>query len=159
MRCRVLNKGYKTGMVRLTFILLSTYGTSLALTRPSLQCYIGVQYIPRVRLLYSFTRCRLVPHLGNLSVGPCEYHPLRLNQKTRLRRRVLSSGEGGIRTLGGHEAHNGFRDRPIQPLWHLPRRGHMTSFSCHVIRMAAGIITEILTLRLCSARKGCTKRL
>ena len=31
------------------------------------------------------------------------------------------SGEGGIRTLGGHKAHNGFRDRPIQPLWHLPR--------------------------------------
>ncbi len=29
------------------------------------------------------------------------------------------SGEGGIRTLGGHEDHNGFRDRPIQPLWHL----------------------------------------
>ena len=28
-------------------------------------------------------------------------------------------GEGGIRTHGGHEDHNGFRDRPIQPLWHL----------------------------------------
>ena len=29
------------------------------------------------------------------------------------------SGEGGIRTHGGPEGHNGFRDRPIQPLWHL----------------------------------------
>ncbi len=28
-------------------------------------------------------------------------------------------GEGGIRTHGGHKDHNGFRDRPIQPLWHL----------------------------------------
>ena len=27
-------------------------------------------------------------------------------------------GEGGIRTLGGLSL-NGFRDRPIQPLWHL----------------------------------------
>ena len=30
-----------------------------------------------------------------------------------------SSGEGGIRTHGGHRAHNGFRDRPNRPLWHL----------------------------------------
>ena len=29
------------------------------------------------------------------------------------------SGEGGIRTHGGDRPHNGFRDRPIQPLWHL----------------------------------------
>ena len=29
------------------------------------------------------------------------------------------SGEGGIRTLGGPKDHNGFRDRPIRPLWHL----------------------------------------
>ena len=28
-------------------------------------------------------------------------------------------GEGGIRTHGGYETHNGFRDRPIRPLWHL----------------------------------------
>ena len=28
-------------------------------------------------------------------------------------------GEGGIRTHGGDEPHNGFRDRPIRPLWHL----------------------------------------
>ena len=40
--------------------------------------------------------------------------------KTRPQGRAFSGGEGGIRTLGGHEAHNGFRDRPIQPLWHLP---------------------------------------
>ena len=32
-----------------------------------------------------------------------------------------SSGEGGIRTHGGPKGHNGFRDRPIQPLWHLSR--------------------------------------
>ena len=31
----------------------------------------------------------------------------------------LMSGEGGIRTHGGPKGHNGFRDRPIQPLWHL----------------------------------------
>ena len=30
-----------------------------------------------------------------------------------------TSGEGGIRTHGGDKPHNGFRDRPIQPLWHL----------------------------------------
>ena len=28
-------------------------------------------------------------------------------------------GEGGIRTHGGPEGHNGFRDRPDQPLRHL----------------------------------------
>ena len=28
-------------------------------------------------------------------------------------------GEGGIRTHGGCKTHNGFRDRPIRPLWHL----------------------------------------
>ena len=28
-------------------------------------------------------------------------------------------GEGGIRTHGGGNLHNGFRDRPIRPLWHL----------------------------------------
>ena len=27
-------------------------------------------------------------------------------------------GEGGIRTHGGHEDHNGFRDRPDRPLRH-----------------------------------------
>ena len=31
----------------------------------------------------------------------------------------LDCGEGGIRTHGGHKSHNGFRDRPVQPLWHL----------------------------------------
>ena len=30
-----------------------------------------------------------------------------------------TGGEGGIRTLGGPKDHNGFRDRPIRPLWHL----------------------------------------
>ena len=32
---------------------------------------------------------------------------------------VGNCGEGGIRTHGGDKPHNGFRDRPIQPLWHL----------------------------------------
>ena len=32
---------------------------------------------------------------------------------------LTTCGEGGIRTHGGDEPHNGFRDRPIQPLWHL----------------------------------------
>ena len=54
-----------------------------------------------------------------------EYHPLYegpgWNKKTHPHGRALSGGKGGIRTLGGHEAHNGFRDRPIQPLWHLPK--------------------------------------
>ena len=45
--------------------------------------------------------------------------------------RSVHGGEGGIRTLGGHEAHNGFRDRPIQPLWHLSG-----------VSYAADIITE-----------------
>jgi hypothetical protein len=31
----------------------------------------------------------------------------------------LPGGEGGIRTHGGPKDHNGFRDRPIRPLWHL----------------------------------------
>jgi hypothetical protein len=30
----------------------------------------------------------------------------------------LENGEAGIRTRGALR-HNGFRDRPIQPLWHL----------------------------------------
>ncbi len=34
-------------------------------------------------------------------------------------RLINGSGEGGIRTHGGPKGHNGFRDRPIQPLWHL----------------------------------------
>lgn len=33
--------------------------------------------------------------------------------------RVFICGETGIRTLGPPKADNGFRDRPIQPLWHL----------------------------------------
>ena len=32
-------------------------------------------------------------------------------------------GETGIRTLGPPKADNGFRDRPIQPLWHLSLEG------------------------------------
>ena len=32
---------------------------------------------------------------------------------------LSNCGEGGIRTHGGDEPHNGFRDRPIRPLWHL----------------------------------------
>ena len=32
---------------------------------------------------------------------------------------LSNCGEGGIRTHGGDKPHNGFRDRPIQPLWHL----------------------------------------
>jgi hypothetical protein len=34
-------------------------------------------------------------------------------------------GEGGIRTHGGSKTHNGFRDRPIQPLWHLSVSGQI----------------------------------
>ncbi len=36
-----------------------------------------------------------------------------------IKRFVSSGGEGGIRTHDGQKGHNGFRDRPIQPLWHL----------------------------------------
>ena len=32
-------------------------------------------------------------------------------------------GEGGIRTHGGPKDHNGFRDRPNRPLWHLSSGG------------------------------------
>jgi hypothetical protein len=32
---------------------------------------------------------------------------------------LTTCGEGGIRTHGGRKGHNGFRDRPIRPLWHL----------------------------------------
>jgi hypothetical protein len=39
---------------------------------------------------------------------------------------VTVSGEGGIRTHGGHKDHNGFRDRPIQPLWHLSNERDVT---------------------------------
>lgn len=38
-----------------------------------------------------------------------------------------SSGEGEIRTLGGDKPHNGFRDRPIKPLWHLSERENYIS--------------------------------
>ncbi len=37
----------------------------------------------------------------------------------RTHRKKQCSGEGGIRTHGGPEDHNGFRDRPFQPLRHL----------------------------------------
>ena len=33
----------------------------------------------------------------------------------------VDGGEGGIRTHGGREDHNGFRDRPDRPLWHLSK--------------------------------------
>lgn len=33
---------------------------------------------------------------------------------------LFPGGEGGIRTHGTAGPYNGFRDRPIQPLWHLP---------------------------------------
>jgi hypothetical protein len=41
---------------------------------------------------------------------------------------LTTCGEGGIRTHGGDEPHNGFRDRPIQPLWHLSQK------TCHVLQ-------------------------
>ena len=44
-------------------------------------------------------------------IKPCE------GQQTI--RKVKNSGEGGIRTHGDDERHNGFRDRPDRPLWHL----------------------------------------
>jgi DNA invertase Pin-like site-specific DNA recombinase len=34
---------------------------------------------------------------------------------------LSTCGESGIRTHGGDKPHNGFRDRPIRPLWHLSR--------------------------------------
>ncbi len=43
---------------------------------------------------------------------PCPHLP------NRVRRSVNNGGEAGIRTLGALR-HNGFRDRPIQPLSHL----------------------------------------
>ena len=35
-------------------------------------------------------------------------------------------GKGGIRTHGGDKPRSGFRDRPIRPLWHLPKREYST---------------------------------
>ena len=35
---------------------------------------------------------------------------------------LACGGEGGIRTHGDHKGHNGFRDRPDRPLWHLSVR-------------------------------------
>ena len=35
-------------------------------------------------------------------------------------------GEGGIRTHGGDKPHNGFRDRPFQPLRHLSNAAYYT---------------------------------
>ena len=43
---------------------------------------------------------------------------------------LTTCGEGGIRTHGGHEDHNGFRDRPIQPLWHLSGWGPILTQLC-----------------------------
>jgi hypothetical protein len=43
----------------------------------------------------------------------------------RRKRADGEGGEGGIRTLGGHEDHNGFRDRPDQPLRHLSGRDYI----------------------------------
>ena len=43
---------------------------------------------------------------------PGDPQPAFLNQQ-------FPGGEGGIRTHGGRKAHNGFRDRPNRPLWHL----------------------------------------
>jgi hypothetical protein len=42
-----------------------------------------------------------------------------LDEIEQLRLTLEKGGEGGIRTHGGPKDHNGFRDRPIQPLWHL----------------------------------------
>ncbi len=53
--------------------------------------------------------------------------------------RAFSGGKGGIRTLGGHEAHNGFRDRPIQPLWHLPKSIYDLRFWIFVNRKSRGL--------------------
>ena len=38
----------------------------------------------------------------------------------------MDGGETGIRTLGT-QAHNGFRDRPNRPLWHLSARVDTTN--------------------------------
>ena len=45
-------------------------------------------------------------------------------------------GEGGIRTHGDDKRHNGFRDRPNRPLWHLSERLYYTpsNFLCNGLR-------------------------
>ena len=51
---------------------------------------------------------------------------------------LTTCGEGGIRTHGGYETHNGFRDRPVQPLRHLSN----TCVQSHVSFFHATLFTR-----------------
>ena len=53
--------------------------------------------------------------------------------------RAFSNGEGGIRTRGTRR-HTGFRDRPIQPLWHLS-----TCSTNHAVYAMSRCISTVFT--------------
>jgi hypothetical protein len=62
----------------------------------------------------------------NIGVGLTYFHPKNFIRQVRAlflnfvkARNHRACGERGIRTLGPRTANNGFRDRPIRPLWHL----------------------------------------
>ena len=57
------------------------------------------------------------------SVAACEVIAARRDNKSLSHAVTQASGcgETGIRTQGTREGHNGFRDRPVQPLRHLSR--------------------------------------
>ncbi len=56
---------------------------------------------------------------GATRIGVCRVWASQAGARGSGSRVSDTGGEGGIRTHGGPEGHNGFRDRPIQPLWHL----------------------------------------
>ena len=77
-------------------------------------------------------------NLAILSNPPAGFSSLNARyKKTRYAGFFISGGEGGIRTLGTLLGYNGFRDRPIQPLWHLSEPVIIRKFDVVCTRMLA----------------------
>ena len=67
----------------------------------------------RKKLLRMAIRAAFIRGDAFVALQPTEAFSPLVEQKS------CSCGEGGIRTHGGRKDHNGFRDRPDRPLWHL----------------------------------------
>ncbi len=68
------------------------------------------------------------------------------------------SGEGGIRTHGDHESHNGFRDRPVQPLRHLSSGGNYTRYLLdlsYIVQLGVVDVSNAVFLELVHKYPGC----
>src|SRR5215216_1115865 len=120
----------RKSVVRVYSSILPFCCAPFALTKTPIHCYL------RALTIHSFGEC-IENHLSQRALE-CASRRARAEIKTRPCGREFPGGEGGIRTLGGHEAHNGFRDRPIQPLWHLPKKCHVSGPASDLLNKSDG---------------------